>query len=65
MESLCFPNDGNLEVDLFLKSLVGNTEDTHPTLSSTQALAAALKAETLLAINYIHSNYINKNYFYS
>ncbi len=42
MECLCFPNDGNLDADLFLTSFVGNTEDAHPRPSSTQALAAAL-----------------------
>lgn len=42
MESLCLPNDGNLDTDLALTSFIGNTEDAHPRLSSTQAFAEAL-----------------------
>lgn len=51
MDSLCFPNDGNFDADLDLTSFVGNTEDAHPKLSSTQALAEALRSRqyTLLA----------------
>lgn len=41
--SLCFPKEGNFDTDRDLRSFVGNTDDAQLRLSSTQALAAALK----------------------